>query len=165
MRNIANYFDLPSCRGIRFDDFVNKISELRKRYGARAVLRVMHFLMENERVNLQVESLEEGDFRKFLQLVKKSGNSSFKWLQNAYSCNDVMHQGITLVLSLSDILYKEDAVSRVHGGGFAGTIQVFVKKGRFRDLINRYKSIFGSNSVFPISIRDAGSITLNDLFT
>ena len=164
MKTIARHFELSNCREIQYERFIRNIPKLRKLYGDRAILRVLHFLNENKRVDLQVEALEGGDFQMFLKSFKESGNSSFKWLQNVYSCKDVKHQGITLALAIAENIYHEDAVARVHGGGFAGTVQIFVKDSMFENLSEIYRSIFGNNSVFPIIIRNEGSILLNNLF-
>jgi len=161
MKSIANYFNLQSCRGINYTDFINKLPELRKLCGDRAVLRVFHFLNENRRVIEQVKALENEDFQHFIELFQESGNSSFKWLQNIYSCKDVEHQGITIALSVAENIYPRAAFARVHGGGFAGTIQIFVKKNAYRDLSNSYRSIFGENSIYSIKIRNTGSILIN----
>ena len=161
MESVANYFNLQSCRGINYTDFINKLPELRKLCGDRAVLRVFHFLNENRRVIEQVKALENEDFQYFIELFQESGNSSFKWLQNIYSCKDVEHQGITIALSIAENIYPRSAFARVHGGGFAGTIQIFVKKNAYRDLSNSYRSIFGENSIYSIKIRNTGSILVN----
>lgn len=86
--------------------------------GDRATLRAIHFVCENERVQKEVNALKQDNFPEFLATVKESGNSSFKYLQNVYTCHDVQHQNVSIALALSDVVFGEKGVCRVHGGGF-----------------------------------------------
>ena len=97
-------------------------------------------------------------FDEFLDAIKKSGNSSFKYLQNVYTNRDVQHQNMSIALALSESLLRTYGVCRVHGGGFAGTIQAFVHN----DFVDSYKSfidnVFGENSCHILKIRKYGGI-------
>ena len=158
MKKIANHFGKEVLREVRLADVVQSIPQLREKYGDRSVLRALHFFTENERVQKEVNALKWGDMNLFLDNVKESGDSSFKYLQNVYSSNDVENQNISVALMMSDVLLKTEGVSRVHGGGFAGTIQAFVKN----DFVVPYKmqmdSIYGEGSCKDLRIRKYGGI-------
>lgn len=158
MKTVANYFGKEVLREVTYADVVKEIPALRKRLGDRSVLRAVHFFCENERVRKEVNALKSGDMSLFLDNVKESGDSSFKYLQNVYSNNDVENQNISIALMMSDVLLKTKGVSRVHGGGFAGTIQAFVKN----DFVETYKvqmeHIFGEGACKDLRIRKYGGI-------
>ena len=158
MKKIANHFGKEVLREVRLADVVQSIPQLREKYGDRSVLRALHFFTENERVQKEVNALKWGDMKLFLDNVKESGDSSFKYLQNVYSNSNVENQNISIALMMSDILLKTEGVSRVHGGGFAGTIQAFVKN----DFVLPYKmqmdSIYGEGSCKDLRIRKYGGI-------
>ena len=158
MKRIANHFGKEVLREVEVIDVIKAIPELREKYGDRSVLRALHFFTENERVQKEVNALKWGDMNLFLDNVKESGDSSFKYLQNVYSNNDVENQNISIALMMSDVLLKTEGVSRVHGGGFAGTIQAFVKN----DFVVPYKmqmdSIYGEGSCKDLRIRKYGGM-------
>ena len=120
--------------------------------------RALHFICENERVQKEVDALKKDNFSEFLLLVKKSGDSSFKYLQNVFTCHDVSHQNVSVALAVSEILLEDKGVCRVHGGGFAGTIQAFVPN----ELVEHYKTgmeeVFGSGACDVLKIRKYGGI-------
>lgn len=158
MKRVANHFGKEVLREVGVLDVIKAIPQLREKYGDRSVLRALHFFTENERVQKEVNALKWGDMNLFLDNVKESGDSSFKYLQNVYSNNDVENQNISIALMMSDVLLKTEGVSRVHGGGFAGTIQAFVKN----DFIVPYKmqmdSIYGEGSCKDLRIRKYGGM-------
>lgn len=158
MKRIANHFGKEVLREVEVIDVIKAIPQLREKYGDRSVLRALHFFTENERVQKEVNALKRGDMNLFLDNVKESGDSSFKYLQNVYSNNDVENQNISIALMMSDVLLKTEGVSRVHGGGFAGTIQAFVKN----DFVVPYKmqmdSIYGEGSCKDLRIRKYGGM-------
>ena len=158
MKAVANYFGKEVLRDVSYADVIREIPTLRKILGDRSVLRAVHFLCENERVVKEVNALKWGDMNLFLDNVKESGDSSFKYLQNVYSSNDVENQNISIALMMSDVLLKTEGVSRVHGGGFAGTIQAFVKN----DFVASYKAqmdnLFGEGSCKDLRIRKYGGM-------
>ncbi|MFA8343031.1 MAG: galactokinase [Rhodothermaceae bacterium] len=162
MKNIAKEFNTDVCRNIDQKTFWEKLNELREKEGDRSVLRAIHFFSENERVDQMIKELAAGSFEEFLNLVKKSGNSSFKYLQNCYSPENVKHQGIVLALLLTEkyLQANPDGVCRVHGGGFAGTIQVILKKELVENYIRFIEPIFGKGSVLNLNIRSTGVIQL-----
>ena len=124
----------------------------------RSVLRALHFINENERVYQEVASLKKGDFEDFLYYVKASGDSSYKYLQNVYANSDVKCQNVSIALATSDVVLGENGVSRVHGGGFAGTIQAFVKNSYVDEYKKSMNLIFGEGSCSDLRIRRYGGI-------
>lgn len=156
MNAIAKEFGKTHLREVDEDEFYAKIPALRKSCGDRAVLRAIHFFNENERVVKQAEALKEGRMDDFLSLVKESGNSSFKFLQNIYVSSNVKEQNMSIALAVSESILGENGVCRVHGGGFAGTIQAFVKNEFVAEYKERIEAIFGSDSCNVLKIRKYG---------
>ena len=165
MKSVAALFNASVLREISIDTFLEKIPSIREQLGDRAVLRALHFFQENERVEEEVNALSKGDFYKFLELIKASGNSSFKQLQNIFTIKNIKDQGISLALALSNKFIDEigEGACRVHGGGFAGTIQIFLPNGSVQEYKNTMENIFGKNSVQILTIRSIGTIYLNNL--
>lgn len=134
---------------------------LRSACGDRAVLRALHFLNENERVTAQTEALRKGDIAAFFEGVRASGNSSFKYLQNVYTTQNVKEQGLSLALALTEAFLADIDVPtacRVHGGGFAGTIQAFVPADRAAELAAVLDPVFGESATHILRIRKEGAI-------
>lgn len=158
MKEIAGFFNVPVLRKITVEDFFKHIPALRQKCGDRAVLRAYHFLQENDRVADQVHALEAGDFNTFLSLVTESGNSSFRWLQNVYSAKNVNEQGVSLALALTEKYCQSinAGAFRVHGGGFAGTIQVFLPVSAVPEYVKSISHVFGDDAVKVLNIRDKG---------
>jgi len=158
MRAVAEYFGKAVLREVEEGEFFRAIPQLRIKLGDRSVLRGIHFFQEEKRVRGQVNALEEGRFPVFLQLIKESGDSSYKYLQNVYTNHDVQKQSVSIALAVSEGLLQEHGVSRVHGGGFAGTIQAFVAN----DFVKRYKEemekVFGENSCHVLKVRNYGGV-------
>jgi galactokinase len=163
MKAVAKFFGNEVCREINYGEFISRIKEMRPKVGDRAILRALHFIQDNERVLQQVEALEADKFELFLELVKASGNSSFKWLQNSYSTKDVSEQGVSLALALTEKYISEiqAGACRVHGGGFAGTIQVFLPTFAVPKYIDQMEAVFGENSVLVLTIRQAGTMVIS----
>jgi galactokinase len=163
MKSVANQFGAEVCRELSNDEFIQKIKQIRPRVGDRAILRAFHFLGDNARVLDQVAALEQGDFQKFLSLVNASGNSSFKWLQNIYTTKNIHEQGVSLALAITEKYISDigEGACRVHGGGFAGTIQVFLPNAAVTEYIKLIESVFGKGKVVVLSIRPYGTLYLN----
>jgi len=158
MKQVAKHFGKEVLRGIAAQDIIREIKVLRSEFGDRSVLRALHFVSENDRVTSEVEALKAGDFVGFLNLVKASGDSSYKYLQNVYSNSDVNSQNVSVALATSDIVLQDNGVSRVHGGGFAGTIQAFVKNEYVDEYKKNMDMIFGEASCSDLRIRKYGGI-------
>lgn len=158
MKNVARFFGKEVLLDVNKEMVFSRIEELRERTGDRAVLRALHFMNENERVQKEVSALQKGEVEAFLALVKESGDSSFKYLQNVYSNSDVRHQNVSLALAVSDMYLGKNGVSRVHGGGFAGTIQAFVKNEAVAGYQKVMDSVFGKYACSVLKIRRYGGI-------
>lgn len=158
MKQVATLFGEEVLRNITLEQLIGSCEEIRCNIHDRAFLRAMHFVMENERVREQVLALKKENFESFLIKVKESGASSFQYLQNIYSSQNINHQNISVALAVSDALLGGRGVCRVHGGGFAGTIQAYVPN----DLVICYKKtledIFGEAACSILQIRKYGGM-------
>ena len=158
MKAVAAYFGKPVLRGITRDEVIAAIPALRTTVGDRAILRALHFLAENDRVTAQTAALEKGDLDAFFAGVLASGASSFRYLQNVYTTKNVSEQGLSLALNLCEgFLSEKGGAWRVHGGGFAGTVQAYVKAEdipAFRALID---GAFGEGACHVLKVRPVGA--------
>ena len=156
MESVAAQFSKKVLREVDEKEFLAKIPELREAVGDRAVLRAMHFYKDNERVLREVDALKKNDFEKFKQLVIESGDSSYMYNQNVFATKQPKIQPVSIALALSEQVLDGKGAWRVHGGGFAGTIQAFVPN----DLLDEYKStleaVFGEDSCYVLAIRPVG---------
>ncbi len=156
MKKIAEYFGCRHLREIARADIMLNINLLRSKFGDRAVLRAIHFFDENERVDKLVHALKKGDFAAFLGSVKESGDSSFKYLQNIYANTDVPHQCLSIALNVAEYSLHRKGACRVHGGGFAGTIQAFVPLDSLQQFKMNIEKVFGAGSCHVLSVRPVG---------
>jgi galactokinase len=162
MQQVAKYFNKKFCSEISLEELLPKINSLRDKVSDRAILRAIHFFEENRRVQKQIDALNKNDFEEFLSLVNESGNSSYKYLQNIYSPHNVEKQEVSLALALSDIFIKEKGkgACRVHGGGFAGTIQLFLPD----ELVDDYKTfitkVFKEDCMKVLTVRQWGAVCI-----
>ena len=158
MNKVAAFFGKEVLLGLTVDDILENIVKVREQVGDRGVLRALHFIRENERVQKEISYLSDEDIVGFLKTVAASGNSSYKYLQNVYSNADVQHQNVSLALAISEDFLGDNGVSRVHGGGFAGTIQAFVKN----DIVTEYQKtmdkVFGQGACSVLKIRKYGGM-------
>lgn len=160
MKSVAEYFKKDVLREVGKTDFLAKIPELRKLYGDRAVLRAYHFLKENERAQKEAEVLEKQDFEAFLKLVKQSGNSSYMYLQNVNVTGSVAEQAVGVVLALCEEFLDGKGAYRVHGGGFAGTVQAFVPLDMLDDFRENIEKAVGIGNCHVLSIRPTGGTVI-----
>jgi galactokinase len=161
MRAVAAVLGADYLREVPPATIIARGPEIRKACGDRAFLRALHFVADNDRVLGMVEALEADDLGAYLKLVKKSGRSSWELLQNLYSVSTPAEQGLPVALALSSDYLGRKGAWRVHGGGFAGTIQAYVPRKLlegYKDLMERY---FGSGSVIPVSVRSEGAIRVD----
>lgn len=158
MKKVAAYFGKEYLRDISEEDFYNHLPDIRTKAGDRAVLRAHHFFKENKRVELLVNALDNDNFDKLKEIIKESGDSSYKYLQNVYTCKEPHSQAVSLALALSEFILQDKGVCRVHGGGFAGTIQAFVEN----DYVDIYKreieKTFGTDSCHVLKITKYGGL-------
>lgn len=156
---IASHYGKHFLREVDKSVFYADIPILRKLYGDRSVLRAYHFFNENQRVEEQTDALNQKDISRFLQLIHQSGDSSYKYLQNIYSNLTPQSQGLSLALAVSEkFLLKAGGACRVHGGGFAGTIQSFVKTEKAIDYQLLMENIFGQDICHFLKLRPYGAI-------
>ena len=174
MKSVAAFFGKSVLREIDKETVISDAAKIRKTLGDRALLRSLHFFNENERVDAMVKALLEMEnadrdtdkkaaFNHYLELVDESGNSSWKLLQNVYPPNTPVSQGITTALTLTREFFKRQTfrgACRVHGGGFAGTIQVYLPLHVIEEYRAFIEKVFGTASVTPLRIRQAGAIEL-----
>lgn len=156
MESVAKAMGKSVLREIEYKDFVTAIPELVGKVNDRAILRAHHFYNENIRVENAVNSLENDDFNKFLDIIKESGLSSFMYNQNVYTPNNPTEQKLSLALCVADTLNGN--THRVHGGGFAGTIQAFVKNESVDLFKSTMDNVFGEGSCHILIIRPVGGV-------
>ena len=161
MKAVAAILGKDVLRGISEKELVAAIPEIREKLGDRAILRALHFIRENKRVNEAKEALLSGNTDGFFKAVNESGSSSFKYLQNVYTTANVTEQGLSLALALADGYLCGEGASRVHGGGFAGTVQIFVKRSRLSGLVELMDSVFGKGAAVPFRVRPVGAVKLD----
>lgn len=158
MNQVAQALGREHLREVPRETFFKELPKLWKETSGRAVLRAIHFYEEEERVLRGVKSLEESDYPGFLSVIKASGDSSAKYLQNIYSPKDVDSQNVTVALAVSESILGENGVCRVHGGGFAGTIQAFVKNEAVAAYKEQIEAIYGDDSCHVLKVRLQGGI-------
>lgn len=158
MKKAAACFGKEVLRDVSKAELLANLNKIREEVNDRAALRAIHFVEENERVQREVNALQTDDFTGFLDMVKSSGDSSFKYLQNVYTSHDAAHQNVSIALAASDCILGKNGVSRVHGGGFAGTIQAFVKNTAVPEYKAAMDGIFGEGSCNVLKIRKYGGI-------
>ena len=163
MKEVAHYFGKEVLREVDEDEFYANIANLRTALNNdRAILRAIHFFNENNRVNTCVERLNNDDFEGFKALIQESGNSSYKFLQNVYADFDYKNQAVSLGLAMSEMILKDHGVCRVHGGGFAGTIQAFVENGYVETYKEEIEKVFGKGSCHILKVRKLGGCKVID---
>ena len=158
MTAVAHCVGKSRLSDITLDVIMSNTENIRNSCGDRAFLRSVHYVRENDRVKRAVDAIEKDDMREYLKIIKESGESSYKYLQNLYSPNDFMHQSLPIAVVLSEYLLGEDEISRVHGGGFAGTIQSYVKKENVKLYSEYMNGYFGKEACKILSIRKYGGI-------
>ena len=158
MGKICSYFGKEVLRQVDEADFYAAIPTLRERFGDRAVMRAIHFLQENARVPRQVEALRAGDFDTFLELEKQSGYSSYMYLQNVIPAGYIEHQDMAITLALCERYLNGRGAYRVHGGGFAGTVQAFVPLDILESFRTGIDNVLGEGACHVLSIRPQGGV-------
>ncbi len=161
MRAIAKLLGREVLRGLTEEDIIKNITNIRRLVGDRAILRAFHFMRENKRVLKIKAALAASDVDGFLKLISESGRSSFEYLQNVYSNANVEEQGLSLALALTEgFLEGKKYACRVHGGGFAGTIQVFIPETEAPEYAKYMDAVFGEGAATVLGIRPLGACKL-----
>ena len=161
MKSVAAFFGKKVLREITKEQLLENICAVREKCSDRAVLRALHFFDDNERVGKEASALSEGDFNAFLSLINESGDSSFKYLQNIYASSAPNEQGLSLALYLANQALGGEGACRVHGGGFAGTIQAFVPEKKLEAFKAEMERVFGEGSCYVLSIRPVGGVQID----
>ena len=162
LKQVSAFFGREVLRDIPEEDFFAALPELRHRVSDRAILRAIHFYQENKRVQRQAQALREGDFETFLRLVTESGRSSWMYLQNITPAGAIEHQDVAVALALCDTLLQGRGAYRVHGGGFAGTVQAFVPLDMLDDFKTETERVLGKGKCHVLSIRSEGGIRVEE---
>ena len=160
MEGVAGCFGKKVLREVDEEEFKKNIPAIREKVGDRAVIRAMHFFADNARVLKEVDALKNGDFETFKSYILESGDSSYKYNQNVFSVKKPQEQPVSLALAVSESILKGKGAWRVHGGGFAGTIQAFVPNEILADYKNAMESIFGEDSCYVLIIRPVGGVEI-----
>lgn len=160
LKAICAHFGKEVLTQIDEKDFFAQIPALRKECGDRAVLRAIHFYQENARVPQQVAALRAGDFDTFLNLVKQSGYSSYMYLQNVIPAGYKEHQDVAVSLALCEHYLQGRGAYRVHGGGFAGTVQAFVPFDLLESFRSGIDAVLGQGACHVLSIRPQGGVEM-----
>ena len=159
MQSLASFFDKTVLRECKKDDVISNAAEIRKKYGDRAFMRAIHFFDENERVDLMKNALQNNDLNTYLNNVIDSGKSSFCYLQNVYTNKNIFEQGLSLALCLTEgFIRGKDGAFRVHGGGFAGTVQAYIKESDVNEYRALMDSVFGEGACLVLRVRADGAI-------
>ena len=161
LAQLCQCFGKKYLREIPKAEFVQKIPELRGKVADRAILRAFHIYQENDRVRHLVEALRWNDIEAFLDLIKESGHSSWMYLQNITPAGAVKHQEVAVALALCETYLKGQGAYRVHGGGFAGTVQAFVPLDMLDSFKASIEEVLGENSCHVLNIRQQGGIRVN----
>ena len=160
MESVAKYFGKNVLREVDEKIFWESIPDIRKKISDRSVLRAVHFFDDSRRAEEEKNALSENRFEDFIRLVNDSGNSSMNLLQNLYSCKNPCEQAIPLAIMAGKRILGGRGAVRVHGGGFAGTVQAFVPCELVNSYITEMNRIFGDNSCSVLTIRPVGSIEI-----
>ena len=156
MEAVAGYFGKSCLREITEADVLASVAGIKEKLGERPLLRAIHFFEDNKRVEKEAEALRNGDFDTFKAMTIASGYSSYMYNQNVFSSSAPLSQPVSLALAISEVILKGKGAWRVHGGGFAGTIQAFVPN----ELLDEYKesleAVFGEGACYVLAIRPFG---------
>ncbi len=160
LKAVAGYFGKEVLTQVDEAEFYASLPAVRKQCGDRAVMRAIHVFEDNARVVRQVAALEQGDFDTFLKLVTESGQSSYMYLQNVIPTGSTAHQEVAIALALCRHALQGQGAYRVHGGGFAGTVQAFVPLAILDSFLAQIDAVLGEGACHPLSIRPQGGVEL-----
>ena len=160
MKRVARAFGKEVLREVPEEQFLRELQSLRKSCGSRAVLRASHFYKENARVRTETEALLNNDFQAFLRASEQSGRSSFMYLQNVFSPRFPDQQAVAVALMSAEHILGGRGICRVHGGGFAGTIQAFVPEEMAEEFRRKMEAVLGEGCCMFLQIRPYGGIVL-----
>lgn len=156
MNSVAEYFGKNVLRQVDEKDVFENIGDIRKKTGDRAIERAIHFYNENKRVERLAKALSDGNFDEFKNIIIESGKSSYMYNQNCFTLSNPDEQPVALALCICEELLKGKGAYRVHGGGFAGTIQAFVPETDAESFVASMRKVFGENSCYILKVRSHG---------
>lgn len=160
MKSVARVLGKEVLCDCSLSQLIAQCREIREKCGDRAFLRAYHFVNETQRAEKEAEFMKKNDIQSFFDEVNASGRSSWMYLQNISAPGDSRHQAIAVALALSEAFLKNDGAWRVHGGGFAGTIQAYVNKKSSEQYIAMMESVFGKGCCYKLAIRECGGIRI-----
>ncbi len=161
MKSVAKFFGKDALGLVDSSLFYENIAEVRKALNNdRAIIRAHHFFTETDRAECMIKALQNNDKQTYLDIVRESGLSSFRYLQNIYSASHADMQAITIALSMSEKVLGKNCITRVHGGGFAGTIQTYVPFDALTEYCKEMEKLFGENCSLILSIRNLSLINI-----
>ena len=160
MKSVARQFGKEFLREVDELLFLRSIPDLHGKCSDRAIMRAVHYFKENRRAVEEAQALDDGDIDGFFKLFRSSAASSANLLQNHYSTKKPTEQGISLGLMMSRLILGDDSAVRVHGGGFAGTIQAFVPVFKTNEYVRRMNALFGAGSCYVLRIRFVGGVEI-----
>ena len=159
-KGVAKICGKEVLRDVCVDTFMENLVQARNELGDRAVLRAMHFFADNARVPKQIQALLNKDYDAFLALVNESSHSSWEYLQNITPAGYIRQQAVAMTIALCRQILGNQGAVRVHGGGFAGTVQAFVPLNMVAEFKERTESILGANACNVMVIRPIGGIQI-----
>ena len=158
LKELCAFFGKEYLRQIPEAEFMAALPTLRGKVSDRAILRAMHVYRENERVAAQCDALKTNDINSFLRLVTESGHSSWMYMQNINPAGAVQKQPVAFALALCDSLLRGKGAYRVHGGGFAGTVQAFVPHHMLDGFKEAVEADLGKGSCHVLNVRPYGGV-------
>lgn len=161
LRQVCRFFGKEVLREIPEEAFFAALPSLRQQVSDRAILRSIHFYQENRRVFRLKDALKEKDFETFLTIIKESGRSSWMYLQNITPTGAVQHQEVAVALALCDTFLAGKGAYRVHGGGFAGTVQAFVPEDMLDDFRSKIEAVLGKGAFHILQISPHGGMRIH----
>ena len=161
MRLVSKFFGKNYLREVSRDEFFNNLKDIRQAVNNdRAILRAIHYFNDSDRAVAETEAIEKGDFKEFCRLNRESGRSSFMYLQNVYASSMPKAQAVSLTIALCEEILGDRGSFRVHGGGFAGTVQAFVPNDMVDEFKSRIEAVLGEGMCHILSIRPVGGYRL-----
>lgn len=162
MKRAAKVFGKEVLADVDEKEFMANLNKVREEAGDRAVMRALHFFAEQKRVDTAVKAIKEEDYETFLSCITKSGNSSWKWLQNCFATKDETEQAVPVVLALTELFIEEEGrgYCRVHGGGFAGVIAAVLPKDLTPKYVEMMTPYMGEENIYVMQIRQTGAVHL-----
>ena len=163
MKRAAKVFGKEVLADVDEKEFMANLNKVREEAGDRAVMRAVHFFAEQIRVDSSVKAIKEEDYETFLSCITKSGNSSWKWLQNCFATKDETEQAVPVALALTELFIEEEGrgYCRVHGGGFAGVIAAVLPKDLTPKYVEMMTPYMGEENIYVMQIRQTGAVHLD----